>query len=422
MQTPHSFGGPVEQLWAFGPFGLQAWNASRALDFVASLDDVDTTRIAMSGASGGATQTYMLAAVDDRLNFIAPSNMVSFMMQGGDVCENAPGLRIGTNNVEVAAMFAPKPMLLVSATGDWTRNTPTEEFPAIRAIYALYGKPANVETAQQDAPHNFNQWNRENVYRFFGLRILGEPAGKKFTENNPRVEMLQNMLALQGRSLPANALTYAQIFEQWKRMALAQLNAAAPDVVRESLRLALAAEWPGKVDAQRDGESIVLSRPGVGDRVPGVWFEGRGVPALLVDPDGATAARKTAAFREVRAAGRPTLLIDAFQTGSAVAPRDRSVRNFVTFNATDDQCRVQDILTALAYLHANAGQAATIELIGEKKAGIWSQFAAAVAPVSVKLRLDGTVFEGADEDFIRDFPVPGIQRAGGLRAAQRLTR
>ncbi len=425
VQTPHAFGGPVEQLWSFGPFGLQFWNASRALDFVASLDDVDTARIAMSGASGGATQTIMLAAVDDRLQFAAPSNMVSFLMQGGDVCENTPGLRIGTNNVEIASMFAPKPMLLVSATGDWTRNTPTEEFPAIRAIYELYGKAANVETMQQEAPHNFNQPNREAVYRFFGLRILGEAAGKIFTENNPRLEMLQNMLALQGRTLPANALTYAQIFDQWKRMAEAQLNAGAPEVLRESLRLALAAEWPDKVDvqdkvdAQQDGESLVLSRPGAGDRVPAVWLEGRGAPALLVDQDGSMAARQSAAFRELRAAGRPVLLLDAFQTGSAVAPRDRGVRNFLTFNATDDQCRVQDILTALAYLHAN--HAESIELIGQKRAGIWAQFAAAVAPVTVKLRLDGMVFHGSDEEFIHDFAVPGIQRAGGLRAAQRLT-
>ena len=174
MQTPHAFGGPAEQLWSFGPFGLQFWNASRALDFVASLDDVDSARIAMAGASGGATQPMMLAAVDDRLQFAAPVNMVSAIMQGGDVCENTPGLRIGTNNVEVASMFAPKPMLLVSATGDWTRNTPKEEFPAIRAIYDLYGQGSNVETMQLDAPHNFNQPNREAVYRFFGQRILGE--------------------------------------------------------------------------------------------------------------------------------------------------------------------------------------------------------------------------------------------------------
>ena len=161
LQTPHDFGTPTEALWTFGSLPLQSWNALRALDFVASLDDVDPARIGMAGASGGGTQTFLLAALDDRLSFIAPVNMVSAIMQGGGICENTPRLRIGTNNVEIAAMFAPKPMLLVSATGDWTRNNPTEEFPAIRKIYELYDHPERVANAHQTAPHNFNQFNRE---------------------------------------------------------------------------------------------------------------------------------------------------------------------------------------------------------------------------------------------------------------------
>jgi len=55
----------------------------------------------MAGASGGATQTMMLAAVDDRLQFVSPVNMVSAIMQGGDLCENAPGLRLNTSNVKL---------------------------------------------------------------------------------------------------------------------------------------------------------------------------------------------------------------------------------------------------------------------------------------------------------------------------------
>ena len=96
--------------------------------------------IGATGASGGATQTFMLAAIDDRIQFSAPVNMVSAIMQGGGLCENAPNLRLDTFNVEIASIMAPRPMILVSATGDWTKNTPTEEFPAIRAIYDLYDK------------------------------------------------------------------------------------------------------------------------------------------------------------------------------------------------------------------------------------------------------------------------------------------
>ena len=202
IQTPHKFGSPTEQLWSFGPLQLQLWNSIKATDFVSSLPDVDSTKLAVTGASGGATQALLLAAVDDRISFAAPVNMVSAIMQGGDFCENAPGLRVSTNNVEIAAMFAPKPMLVVSATGDWTKNVPNEEFPAIQRIYDLYGKHDNVEVIQIDAPHNFNKSSREAVYRFFEKRIAGGANAERIVEKHVAVEMLQDMLALSNRTLP----------------------------------------------------------------------------------------------------------------------------------------------------------------------------------------------------------------------------
>ena len=387
IQTPHAFGGPVEQLWGFGPYGLQLWNSIRALDFVASLNDVDAARIAITGASGGATQTISLAAVDDRIRYFAPVNMVSAFMQGGDFCENAPGLRIGTNNVEIAAMIAPKPLLLVSATGDWTRNTPTEEYPAIRRIYELYGKPENVETIQLDAPHNFNKANREAVYRFFGKHILHSTDAEQLSEKNEPVEMLQNMLALSGRSLPANAVTYEQLFEEWKRRTQSDSPAA--------LKQALGVAWPDEVVS----DSTALSRPDVGDRIPMRLTVGKGMPVLIVgdSPDDALG-------------GRPKLRIDVFQTGKAVAPRDRSVKHFLAFNQTDDACRVQDILTALGWLHRKYPDG-PIEIVAGGNAAIWARFAAAVAPIAVKLRLDGAVPLESDEDYLKSFNVPGIRLA-----------
>ena len=117
--------------------------------------------------------------------------------------------------------------------------------------------------------------------------------------------------------------------------------------------------------------------------------------------------------------GESVLMIDAFQTGAAVAPRNRSVRHFLAFNQSDDACRTQDILTALRFLQQSGF--ANIRLLGVGKAAVWALFAAAVAEAPVSLQADTSGFAGRDADFLEGFFVPGIQRAGGMRAARLLT-
>jgi dienelactone hydrolase len=420
MQTPHAFGNPREQLWSFGPLGLQLRNSLRSVDFMQSLPDVDPDRIAMTGASGGGTQTFLATAVDDRIRYSAPVNMISAIMQGGSPCENAPGLRLGTSNLEIGAMMAPRPMLMIAATGDWTRNTPKEEYPALRAIYELYDKASELESIQIDAPHNYTQQSREAMYRFFGKRVLGSSDEKKFAEKNVRVEKLQDMLALWGRTPPPNALTYGQLVEQWIAGARKQSAEATPAALKERLSLALASEWPARVLSERAGEKIVLSRQGRGDRVPGLWIEAGKRAGLVVHPDGAEAARRSPEAQEMLAKGDSVLLIDAFQTGSAKAGRNHAVKHFEAFNQTDDACRAQDILTALAFLKQSGyGE---IRLAGLGKAALWPLVAAAVAGAPVTLTGDLKAYSGSDADFIDNFFVPGIQRAGGMEAARRLLR
>jgi dienelactone hydrolase len=407
LQTEHRFSSPAYQLWSFTPLGLQLWNSMRALDFVESLPEVDSRRIAVTGASGGGTQAFLLAAVDSRVRAAAPVNMVSFIMQGGCVCENAPGLRIGTSNVEIAAMMAPRPMLLVSATGDWTRNVPREEYPAIRSIYELYKQPDNVAVVQFQAEHNFNRRSREAVYGFLAKQLLGADSSQPVAERGVEVEPLRDMLVWQGRSLPPNALTQAQLFDEWKlsgRMRMAALDGAAR---REAMLEVFHAEWPPEVLSAGAGEQIALGRPGRGDRVPGIWLQGAGAATLVIHPDGSEAARRDARVAELIRAGKAVLLIDVFQTGRAVAPRDLTKQFIPTFNASDDANRVQDILTALRFLDAR--HAGTPALMAIGKAGAWARYAKAMAPIDVALSADAGSCPSRDEDFVNELFVPGVQ-------------
>jgi hypothetical protein len=417
IQTPHDFGGPREDLWSFNALGLQLWNSMRVIDFLQSLETVDAERIAVTGASGGGTQTFLLSAVDSRVKVAAPVNMISAIMQGGP-CESAPGLRLGTFNVEIGALMAPRPLLMVSATGDWTRNTPRDEFPAIQSIYKLYGKPELVESHQVDGQHNYNKESRETVYRFFAKHVLDETDMSRFAEKNFRAEKPQDLLALHNRKLPDNALGYQGLVEQWISAAEAQTKAADREALRERLTLALTAEWPSQAlieKTSQEGGEIILWRPGKGERIPGTWIDGKGPAALVVNVEGAKAALQTKEAREWIAARRPLLAIDAYQTGRAAVSREQPGRQHLIFNKSDAANRVQDILTGIAFL-TGAGHS-PVTLMGRGDAAVWCVFAAAVAKTPVEVKADIGSFQGKDSDFIERFFVPGIQRAGGWSAA-----
>jgi dienelactone hydrolase len=411
-QTPHDFTSPTFQLWGFTPLGLQLWNSIRVLDYLSKLPGVDAARIGMTGASGGGTQTFLLAAVDDRLSAAAPVNMVSGIMQGGCVCENAPGLRIHTNNIEIAATFAPKPLLLVAATGDWTRDVPRVEFPAIRAVYHLLAKADAVSAVQFDAPHNYNQQSREAVYDF--LRRTFTPNEAPWRERSANVPKLNELAVFHNRTRPAHARTFAQIFEEWKTEARTQARAATPAEIRERLMAAASAEWPERVEAS----GAFLSRPGRGDEVPYKFLDGQGPAVLLLHPDGIAAAEASPEFTKFRDAKRAVLLIDAFQTGSAKAPRDRSHNHFLTFNPSDDAARLQDVLTALRFLSTRKPGRVVLSATGTAR--WWALFGAAMAPVPTAFTNTPSDFELSDDRLAATFFVPGLQRAGGAQAALRL--
>ena len=135
---------------------------------------------------------------------------------------------------------------------------------------------------------------------------------------------------------------------------------------------------------------------------------------FIVNADGAKAASESEAFRSARASGHSILCIDAFQTGLAKTPRPKRAKFYLTFNRSDDQNRVQDILTALAFLHKTSEP---IKLIAEGRARVWCLFAAAVAPVPTQMDIASIPFRGGDNEFLTEFFVPGIQRAGGLTTA-----
>jgi len=165
---------------------LQLWNAIRAVDYLLTLD-VDPQRIGVAGASGGGSQALLLAAVDDRIAAAAILVMLSAAFPGGDGCENGMPVRAatGTNNAEIAATLAPRPLLIVSTGADWTRTVPAVEYPYLRSVYALAGVRDRVENVHLDGEgHDDGPSKRQALYRFIA-RVFGVPLRPEYQGLEP---------------------------------------------------------------------------------------------------------------------------------------------------------------------------------------------------------------------------------------------
>ena len=204
---------------------IQALGSIRILDYLLGQKDADTSRVAMTGGSGAGSHTVLMTALDDRIKVSAPVVAISSYFYGGCPCES--GMNIHdcggrTDNVEIAAMAAPRPQLLISDGGDWTDKMPEHDFPYLQKMYNWDGKKDNVQNVHlPNDKHDFGITKRIPLYDFMakqlGLNIKAiQDAAGKIDESKITIEKesLLYVFGEKGELLPSNAIMGFQNLEK----------------------------------------------------------------------------------------------------------------------------------------------------------------------------------------------------------------
>jgi dienelactone hydrolase len=419
MNTTENWGlySPQAEAHLQSIMGLQTLNAIRSLDFLLSLPEVDAERIAVTGASGGGTQTFILSAIDPRVKLSFPAVMVSTAMQGGCTCENASLLRVNTGNIEFAGLFAPKPLGMTTAN-DWTKEMSTKGFPELKQLYSFLGTPNNVMLHRgEHFPHNYNAVSRSAFYTWVNKHFkLGfkepvierdyqrlskeqltvwdaqHPAPKESGDDFER--KLLRWLHEDAQKQLADAAKSPERFRETVGGALdvviGRTFAEVGDVEWEMTQKADRGSWiemSGLIRNQTHGEELpaVFCYPKQWNGTTTLWLSGEGKADLFA----AGGTLKPEAQKLV--AGGATLVgVDLLYQGEFLAdgkpftktPRVKNTRESAAYtfgyNHTVFAQRVHDVLTAVKFIKTHERPSKRIDLVGLNGGGAWAAAARAL--------------------------------------------
>ena len=165
--------------------GYVMFECIRAMDYMCSRDDVDPARIMCTGASGGGMQSMYFAALDERLAGAIPvcyiSSYEAHMGATACVCEVPTGILRFSNQWEILALHAPRPLFCIAASRDVPVFQPAPMLSTLdktRKVYKFYDRAELVTSAVVDSGHDYNKEMRELLYRHVAKYLLGRPDEK----------------------------------------------------------------------------------------------------------------------------------------------------------------------------------------------------------------------------------------------------
>jgi dienelactone hydrolase len=209
------------------PVGLFYLAMRRGLDYLYDRPDVDRSRLAVTGLSGGGWQTITLSALDERVAVSVPvagySSIVSRIERNGDVGDieqNPPDLLRFADYDRLTAMRAPRPTLLIyNSEDDCCFRAPLVKsyvYDRILPFFRLYDAEDKLawHLNTDPADHNYQLDNRQAAYRFI-TRAFGLPPAEWEIPVNDQIKTVDELRV----GLPSDNLTVLGLAKELARRA-----------------------------------------------------------------------------------------------------------------------------------------------------------------------------------------------------------
>jgi len=324
--------------------GLQVYENMRAVDYLLTRPEVDGDNLGITGASGGGNQTMYAGAWDKRFKCVVPvcsvGNYQAYLQTACCMCEVVPGALRFTEEWAVLGLVAPRALMVVNATKDGIQFSVGEAKKSLALtgpVFKRFGKPDNLKHAIFEGPHDYSKAMREQMYGFMTLHLKGEGTGDpipepKFTTENP-----EDLRCYPGDTRPKDFMTIPKFAAQeGKKLRdaagrLCDTQAGVGVALTPLARMARDEEWfkddkpRTVVTTEADGGRTIRWHP-----AEGVVLTARVEPGtspgpiiILLNLEGAEAARKGAVFAAAKAAGVRVVTFDLRGTGALAPPGGR---------------------------------------------------------------------------------------------------
>jgi sugar lactone lactonase YvrE/dienelactone hydrolase len=425
--------------------GMQVYENMRAVDYLQSRPEVDGDRIGITGASGGGNQTMYAGAWDKRFKCVVPvcsvGNYQAYLGQGCCMCEVVPGALRFTEEWGVLGMVAPRPLMVINATQDSIQFSVDEAKKSLALtapIFELLGKPNNLRHTIFESPHAYNKPMREAMYGFMTLHLKGEGDGSPIKEPEIQPENPEDLRCYPADTRPKDFLTiprYAALAgKQLLAANLPQENDAFRWVAARSqaFRNTILGPDPLPTNVPVKGETFAGARTVAFSPEEGIQLtaqvesEGTGPLVILLDLDGAEAARAGTLFASLKRTNATIVTCDLRATGKLAPPNDK-VRRAPDHNSAEwglwlgrpllTQWTI-DTRRLINAVMADSGKVyKDVYVIGEGPAGL-----VALATGLADLRVNRVAMVNTLASFVSDTPyvdqrlgtiVPGILRDVG---------